>query len=118
MKITSRNNGDCLVLDLNGRLYLGPATEKLRNTFREAVKNNPGKIVLNMSKVTHIDSCGVGELVSCHSYATNHGQDLVLLNPQERTIKLLLLTKLEVEFDIFYDEDQAVAISMQQAVPA
>lgn len=118
MEITSRTSGDCLVLDLKGRLYLGTATKILRNTVREAVKKNQGKIVLDMSRVTHIDSCGLGELVCCHSHARSLGQDLVLLNPQERTMRLLLLTKLEVVFDIFRDEALAVANSGRQAVPA
>ena len=118
MEITIRNSGDCLVLDLKGELVLGPATEKLRNTIRDETKENPGRIVLNMQNVTYVDSCGVGELVRCRTHVKNHGHDMVLLNPQERTIKLLLLTKLETVFDIFHDEALAVAGSMLNRVPA
>jgi anti-sigma B factor antagonist len=118
MEITSRTCGDSLVLDLKGQLVLGPATKKLRNTIREQVKKYPGRVVLNMQNVTHLDSCGVGELVGCYTHAKSHGIDLVLLNPRERTIRLLLLTKLEIVFDIFHDEALAVADSSQAAVPA
>ena len=118
MEITSRTNGDCLVLDLNGRLFLGRATKLLRNTVHEAVKNKPRKIVLDMSKVTHIDTCGLGEMISCRSHARSLGQNLVLLNPQERTMRQLIYTKLETVFDIFYDEDLAVANAWQQVMPA
>ena len=117
MEITSRTSGGCPVLDLNGRLLLGPATKKLRDTVREVAKKNQQKIVLDMSKVTQIDSCGLGELVSCRSHVRNLGKDFVLLNPQDRTIRLLLLTKLETVFDIFHDEALAVN-SSQKAVPA
>jgi len=118
MEITIRTSDDCTVLVLNGRLFLGPATKILRDTVREVVKKNHGKIVLDMSKVTHIDSCGLGELVSCRTHVKNLGRDFVLLNPQEKTIRLLLLTKLETVFNIFHDEAQAVANSRQEAVPA
>jgi anti-sigma B factor antagonist len=118
MEITARTNSDFPVLDLNGRLYLGPATKILRDTVYEIIKQNPGKIVLNMRNVTHIDSCGLGELISCYSHAKSLGQNLVLLNPQDKTMRLLVLTKLETIFDIFYDEVSAVADSKQKAVPA
>jgi anti-sigma B factor antagonist len=111
MEITARTNGNCPVLDLNGRLYLGPATKKLRNNFLEAIKKNPGKIVINMRNVTHVDSPGLGELVSCHEYAKSRGGNLVLLNPQEKQMHLLIVTKLRTVFDIFHDEGLAVADS-------
>ncbi len=118
MEITSRISGNCPVLDLNGRLFLGAATKKLRHTVRELTKKNQGKIVLNMKNVNKIDSCGLGELVHCYSHAKSHGQKLVLLNPQDRTMRLLLLTKLETVFDIFNDESLAVADSSQKPVAA
>jgi len=118
MEITCRTSGDCLILDLKGQLVLGPATKKLRSTVREVGKRNQEKIVVNMRNITNIDSCGLGELVSCYSHVKSLGHNLVLLNPQERTIRLLLLTKLETVFDIFHNEALALADSRQKAVPA
>ena len=113
MEITTRNNGDCIVLDLSGKLVLGPATMKLRNTVREAAKNNPRKIVLNLRKVTYIDSCGLGELVSSYSHVSSQGGNLVLFDPPDRIMSLLILTKLETVFEIFKDEQSAIADSRQ-----
>jgi anti-sigma B factor antagonist len=115
MEITNRTSGDCPVLDLNGRLYLGPATNKLRGAVRELSKKNQGKIVVNMRNVKGLDTAGLGELVDSRSHAKSLGQDLVLLNPQERSMRLLLLTKMETVFDIYHDEALAVANSGQRA---
>ena len=109
MEITTRINRDFPVLDLNGKLILGPATMKLRNAVREAAAKKSEKIVLNLRGVTHIDSCGLGELVSSYSHVKSQGGNVVLLSPQDRIMSLLILTKLETVFDIFKDEQSAIA---------
>ena len=113
MEIKTRNNGDCTVLDLSGKLVLGPETMKLRNTVREAAEKNPRKIVLNLRKITYVDSCGLGELVSRYAHVRSQGGDLVLLDPPDRIMSLLILSKLESVFEIFKDEPSAVADSKQ-----
>jgi anti-sigma B factor antagonist len=104
MEITTRASGSCQILDLNGKLVLGPATMKLRNAFHEAVEKNPGKIVLNMKNVPYVDTCGLGELINCYSDAKNFGCKLVLLKPNYKTMHLLILTKLETIFQIYQNE--------------
>ena len=109
MEITTRTNRGCAVLDLDGKLVLGPATMLLRHAVREAARDNPDRIVLNLNKVTYTDSCGIGELVSSYSHVKKQGGHLVLLDPPRRIMSLLLLTKLETVFEIFEDEEKAVA---------
>ena len=118
MDITIRTSGDCTVLDLNGYLVLGSATMKLRKAVHETVKKYPGRILVNLKNVLYIDIPGLGELVGCYSHAKRHGRKLVLLHPQDKTIKLLVRTRLLTVFDVFYDEALAVADSMQDTVPA
>ena len=104
MEIAARTRGGCQILDLNGKLVLGPATIKLRDAFHEAAEKNPEKIVLNMKNVPYIDTCGLGELISCYSNAKDIGCELVLLKPRDKTMHLLILTKLETIFQIYQDE--------------
>ncbi len=118
MQIKTRTCNGCSVIDLNGRLYLGPATKELRAAFHEVAKNGPGRIIINMQNVTHIDTPGLGELVSCQNHARACGEQLVLLKPQEKLINLLVMTKLITVFDIFHDEALAVGDSESQKVPA
>ena len=109
MKIETRTNGDCIVLDLDGQLVLGPATMALRQAVQEAVRKKPGKVVANLRKISYIDSCGVGELVSCLTHMRNQDGILVLLDPPRRVKDLLVITKLDTVFEIYDDEQTAVA---------
>ena len=117
MHIKTRTNNGCSIIDLDGRLYLGPATKELRETFHEVAKKDSGKIIINMQNVTHIDTPGLGELVNCRNYARDCGEELVLLNPQDKLINLLVMTKLITVFDIFHDEALAVGDSESARVP-
>lgn len=118
MEIKVRTIGNCQILDLYGQLVLGAATMKLRTTVHEAAKTNHGRIVVNLGKVAYMDTPGLGELVGNYSHVKKLGRKLVLLNPQDKTMSLLIRTKLEAVFDIFHDEASAVSDSRPNAVPA
>jgi anti-sigma B factor antagonist len=113
MNITVRAIDDCTVLDLDGKLVLGPATMELRNAVRDVAKSNPRKIVLNLRRLTYIDSCGLGELASSYSHVKGQGGNLVLLDPPDKIMSPLILVKLETIFEIFKDEQSAIAVSKQ-----
>ena len=118
MEIAIRTSGDCPILDLNGYLVLGSSTMKLRKAVHETVEKYEGKILVNLQNVAYMDVPGLGELVGCYSHAKRQGRKLILLHPQDRTIRLLIRTKLITIFDIFYDEALAVAHSVQNTVSA
>ena len=109
MNITTRSIGNCRVLDLNGRIVLGADTEAVRNAVREAVKDNPKKIVLNLCNVSYVDSCGIGELVSSYTHVRSQGGNLVLLNLTKKIRELLVISKLITVFETFENEKLAVA---------
>ena len=45
----------------------------LRNVVRGLVDTDYKNILLNLRDVRHIDSAGVGELMSCYTSVRNHG---------------------------------------------
>ena len=115
MNILTRSNRNCLILDLDGKLVFGPATMLLRNTVRDAAQNKHRKIVLNMSKVSYIDSNGIDELVSSLTHVRSQDGKLVLLDLPRRVMRLLVMTRLHTVFDIFDDEQSAIADSRENS---
>ena len=96
------------IVDLSGRITLGEASEKLRDTVREIVSNGQTKILLNLGDVGYIDSPGLGQLVSSYTTAKTKGSTVKLVNVQEKVNDLLQITKLYTVFDIFPNETDAV----------
>ncbi len=109
MKIETRVVGDIYVLDCSGKITLGEGTMAVRNTVRDILKKNGKKIILNLSDVSYIDSSGIGELVSTYTTVTNSGGQLKLLNLTKKIQELLAITKLLTVFQVFEDEQSAVA---------
>lgn len=108
LNIVSRQVGDVAVVDLDGRIVLGGESSGLRECVTGLLGEKKQKIVLNMSKVSFIDSAGVGALVACLRSAQSRGATLKLCSPGQQIRAVLNITKLISVFGVFDDESQAV----------
>ncbi len=97
------------IVDLSGRVTLGEASGKLRDTVRNLLSNGVTKMLLNLGGVSYIDSSGLGELVSAYSTASSKGCAIKLLNVQAKVQDLLQITKLYTVFESHVDEAKAIA---------
>jgi len=59
--------------------------------------------------VNYIDSSGIGELVRTYTTVTNEGRQLKLLNLTNKIRELLVITKLLTVFQVYENEQAAVA---------
>ena len=89
MKITKRLIGDCAILELVGKLVIGPGTKVLREAIDEAARSMPRKIVLDLGKLTYLDSCGLGQMVGSLAHIQGLGGNLVLLQPPDKVMSLM-----------------------------
>ena len=98
-----------VIVDTIGELRLGSGTDALRHVVRQLLNDGYRSILLNLRDVRHIDSSGVGELMSCYTSVRNHGGQLKLMNLSRHVHNLLELTKLYTIFEVEDDERKAVA---------
>ena len=97
-----------VILDLKGRITVGPEATALREKFAALTAEGITKTVLNLEHVDYIDSTGLGALVIVATSMRKAGGSLKLLNLNRRNIELLVMTKLATVFEIFADEQDAV----------
>jgi anti-sigma B factor antagonist len=109
MKMDVRTVKDVRIVDWSGKITLGEETMAFRQTVRDLVKHGAKKIVINLRDVVYIDSSGVGELVSTYATVTNNGGQLKLLKLSNKIHELLTLTKLLTVFEVFDNEQDALA---------
>ncbi len=108
LEISVRRVENVAVVDLSGRITLGEASGRLRDTIKDLITNNGKEILLNLAGVTYMDSSGLGELVGAFATVSNRGGKLKLLGLQPRLYELMHITKLYSVFEIFTDEAPAV----------
>ncbi|MGA3324929.1 MAG: STAS domain-containing protein [Terriglobia bacterium] len=97
-----------MLVDLRGRITLGPETEALRTKLKELLNAGQRRIILNLGEVTYLDSVGLSSLVAGYTSARNVGGNLKLLHLPRGVQQLLQITRLSTVFEIY--EDLAAAV--------
>jgi anti-sigma B factor antagonist len=108
MKARVRQVGQVAVVDIEGKITIGEGDMVLRDRVVDLLDKGSHQIVLNLEKVTYMDSAGIGELVACYKRAKEKGGNVKLLNPSGKVLDLLTLTKLEEVFETYRQEQEAV----------
>ena len=107
MTMTERQVGAVTVLALSGKLMLDDAG-KLKDKVSRLLDAGHVNIVLDLANLTYMDSSGLGQMVSCHTTALQKGA-VKLANLHTRVQDLLVITKLNVVFDVYPSVDEAIA---------
>lgn len=107
MTLEERQVGSVTVLDLAGQLTLDHAA-LLKDKVNSLVSQDRTNIVLNLARLTYMDSAGLGQMVGCHN-ATRGKGGVKLANLGKRLNDLLVMTRLITVFDVYDSEDEAVA---------
>jgi anti-sigma B factor antagonist len=108
MKVSIRPLGKITVLDLSGKITIGEGDVVLREKVVEVLEGGGKNLLLNLEKVSYMDSAGIGELVACYKRTKEKGGNVKLLKPSGKVADLLTLTKLEEVFETFEDESKAL----------
>ena len=114
VNITVREAGPVAVVELNGRLTLGPPVEALGQTIRRVLESGSRKLLLNLTHLTYIDSAGMGALVSALKTTRESGGELRLSSVQHKVLSLIETANLNQVFEIHPDEASGLA-SFSQA---
>ena len=108
MEIQAREKDNSIViLDVNGEIDLYNAPE-IKKSIKEYMDQGKNKIIVNLEKVSYIDSSGIGVLISSLSQLKKVGGGLKIINVFDSVKKVFELTKLTSFFDIHPNEDDAI----------
>ena len=106
--INERRVEDVTILDLKGRERIRGAMA-LHESIRCLAREGKTQVLLDLAWVKHIDSAGLGELVSSHVTLDEKGGALKLMHMTESVHELMTITKVLTIFDVYDDEPEALA---------
>jgi len=106
--INERRAGDVTILDVKGKLRIGGNSLALHKSMRSLLSEQKKMIILNLSGVTFIDSCGFGELVASRISVANAGGELKIVGLADTLHELFTATRLLKVFDVFQNEADAL----------
>ena len=108
LQIETKQSDRVGIIRCDGRVIFGPETDALRSTANELMEANP-KLLIDLSRVRTIDSCGVGALVGIMVSARNRGGDLRIVQPSDKVNDVLRVTGLHTVFVRFATIEQGTA---------
>jgi len=108
LEIQRKEREGVTILDMKGRITVGPEATALREAVAAAVSDSIRQLVLNLAQVDFIDSTGLGAVVMSSTTMRKAGGTVKLLNLSRRNIELLVMSKLATVFETFTDETDAV----------
>lgn len=106
MELRIRENGATALVAVRGKLTATTLAESLRGAVKGLFARKINRVIIDMAEVIHIDSTGVGELVSAYTSATNENGLLQLWHVPESSRELLEITNLLDIFEVLPDDDQ------------
>jgi anti-sigma B factor antagonist len=109
LQITQRSAGGVTILELNGRLVFDEGDRMFKERVAAVVAAGHRDLVIDLRNVTYMDSGGVGSLVGMYLHVVRRGGQLKLLCPSARSCRVLRITHLITVFEVFEDEERAVA---------
>lgn len=108
LKLDCRDVDGVTLVNCQGRIVFGEESSHLRDYLKQILASSR-KLILNFSSVTYIDSGGLGTLVGVYSSARSAGADIKLTGLGQRLRDVLQITKLVTVFEVYDNEQQAIA---------
>ncbi len=109
MKIETRDRDNVTIIEPRGKITIGAGDVALRDAVDAALQAGGQNLLINFKKVSRLDSSGLGELVSAHQRVAGSGGRIKLFNLPRSVGDVLEVTQIHTVFDVFPDEEQAIA---------
>ena len=106
--VLHQNRPNVLPLEGDIDLHVSPAVTESLNAM---IKKKPERIVIDLSRVTYIDSAGIAVLILAMQEVEAYGGKFFLSGLQETLRSIFETSRLERVFRIFPDVDAALAAS-------
>jgi anti-sigma B factor antagonist len=108
MKIDVHEVGSVVVLKVGGNLMGGPETIAVHEKVKELIKQNKHNVVIDLSKVSWMNSSGLGSLMGCMTSLKNAKGELKLIGVTDKVKNLCIITKLITLFETYTTEQDAI----------
>jgi anti-anti-sigma factor len=87
------------VLALAGELDVANATDAQKRMLQLDVRRG-GRLVLDLSELTFMDSTGIRVILRAEQYARMHGAELVVVRPPDAVMRVLELVGLDDQLEL------------------
>lgn len=107
MEIITEKIGSVIVLTIETDVLDAGNTDAFKASISPLLDNNE-QVILNLTKLTFIDSSGCGTLLSCYNQMKRKNGRLLICGVQEQVLQVFDLIRLDRIIDIYKTRDAAL----------
>ena len=108
VKTTTLQSGKIGVIEVKGSLVGGEETDELRSAVADFVEQGTKKLIIDLGKVTYLNSTAIGVLVSAHTTFSKNKGHVKLCEINKNINNIFVITKLTLVFDVAETREEAV----------
>ena len=109
MKIKEEIIDKVAVIRVSGKMMGGPENQEFHEHIKGLITDGISNIVADLSKVTLMNSMGLGVLMASFGTVARKGGALKLSGVTEKIKSILMITQIITFFETFESVDEAVA---------
>ncbi|HTR99741.1 MAG TPA: STAS domain-containing protein [Bacteroidota bacterium] len=109
VKTSTLQDGKIGVIEVKGSLVGGEETDELRNAVADFAQQGTKKLIIDLSKVTYLNSTAIGVLVSAHTTFSKNKGHVKVCGINKNINNIFVITKLTLVFDTCETREDAVA---------
>jgi len=109
MKISRSDKSGVVVLSLSGKLMGGTDADKFHDQIKSILDEGARHVLVDLANVSWVNSTGLGILISAHATVSNAEGQMKLCHVSKRVDSILMVTRLNMIFESYDDEAQALA---------
>jgi len=98
------------IIHLSGQFIGGEETDKLRNTLKKIADEKKNILIIDLAKVTYLNSTALGVLIAAHANFAKRSGKIILCNISKSIENIFVITKLTLVFEITETLDEAIKL--------
>ena len=106
--ISWKQSGGVSILHFRANAELTQSARELDQLRREVLEQNDSRVIIDLSRVTKIDSAGLGQLMGCYSHLVRNAGCMRILNARPEVRRLLDMTGISALLPHYRDEVDAM----------
>lgn len=103
-----KQSGGVSILQFRANAELTQSARELDQLRREVLEQSDSRVIIDLSRVTRIDSAGLGQLMGCYSHLVRNAGAMKIVNARPEVRKVLDMTGISMLLPNYLNEQDAV----------
>jgi anti-anti-sigma factor len=96
------------ILQFRVNAELTQSARELEQLRREVLEQSDSRVIIDLSRITKIDSAGLGQLMGCYSHLVRNAGAMKIVNARPEVRRILDMTGISMLLPNYSDEQDAV----------